>query len=57
MSTIPVNRVVVYSLMLGILPLLFVVFLFFSEHTQLEDIQSSLEIFSIKLLLKKKNRR
>lgn len=54
MSTIPVNRIVLYSLLLGILPLLFVVFLFFSERTQLEEIQSSLEYIQDQAFLKER---
>lgn len=54
MNTIPVNRVVIYSLLLGILPLLFVVFLFFSERSQLREIQSSLEYIQDQAVLKER---
>lgn len=54
MNTIPVNRVVLYSLLVGILPLLFVVFLYFSQHTELEDLQSSLEYIQHQALLKER---
>lgn len=54
MNTIPVNRVVTYILLIGILPLLFIVFLFFSERSQLEDIQSSLEYIEHQALLKER---
>ncbi len=54
MNTIPVNRIVIYSLLLGFLPLFFVVFLFFSERSQLEDIQSSLEYIQNQALIKER---
>lgn len=54
MNTIPVNRVVLYTLLIGILPVLFVAFLFFSQRNQLDDIQASLEYIEHQALIKEK---
>lgn len=54
MNNIPVNRAVMYALIIGILPLLFVVFLFYSQKSELEDLQYSLESIQHQALIKEK---
>ncbi len=51
---IPLNRAVAYLLLIGILPFLFVVFLFYSEKKTLEEFQERLDEIEHQIVLKDK---
>jgi len=53
-NTIPFSRFIVYLLCLGALPLILVVFLFFSQKNELEEFQESLEVLQHQALIKEK---
>lgn len=54
LKNIPLNRAVSYLLAIGLLPLLFVVFLFFSQKSQLEELNATLENLQQQAFLKEK---
>ena len=54
MKTIPMNRVIMYGLLIGLLPLIFVIFSYISQRSQLEDLQSSVEYIRHQAVIKEK---
>ncbi|MBA2368417.1 MAG: hypothetical protein H0V82_05265 [Candidatus Protochlamydia sp.] len=54
MLNIPVNRAISYLLALGLVPFLFVIFIFISQKSQFEELSDSLENFKHQALLKEK---
>ena len=54
LKNIPLSRVVTYLLCLGLLPFIFVVFLFISQKSQLEDLENTLENIQHQALVKEK---
>lgn len=53
-KNIPLSRVILYLLCLGMLPFIFVVFMFISQKNELEDFQNSLETIQHQALIKEK---
>lgn len=53
-KNIPLSRVIVYLLCLGMLPVLFVAFLFISKKNDLQDLQENLENIEHQALMKEK---
>jgi hypothetical protein len=53
-KNIPVSRFILYLLCLGILPLIFVLFVFLGQKTELEELQSTLETIEHQALIKEK---
>ncbi len=54
LENIPVSRAVAYLIGLGLLPLLFVIFLFFSEKSRLEELDSTIAMIQDQAFLKEK---
>ncbi|CUI15646.1 conserved hypothetical protein [Candidatus Protochlamydia naegleriophila] len=54
LKTIPLNRAVAYLMVIGLLPFLFVVFLFFSQRGQLEELNGMLESLQHQAFVKEK---
>jgi len=48
------NRVIMYGLLIGLLPLIFVIFSYISQRSQLEDLQSSVEYIRHQAVIKEK---
>jgi hypothetical protein len=53
-KNIPLSRVILYILCLGMLPFVFVVFMFISQKNELEEFQNSLETIQHQALIKEK---
>lgn len=51
---IPLQRAILYVILLGTLPFLFVFFLFYSEKNHLDDIQASIEMIKDQAFVKEK---
>ncbi len=54
LKNIPLSRVVLYLLCLGVLPFIFVVFLFISQKNQLEGLENALENIQNQAFIKEK---
>lgn len=54
LKNIPLSRAILYILCLGMLPLIFVIFMFFSQKNELEEFQDSLEAIQHQTLIKEK---
>ena len=54
LKNIPVSRAVIYLLFLGVLPLIFVLFIFMGENNRLEEIKGTLEAIQHQAFLKEK---
>lgn len=54
LQTIPINRFVLYLLLLGLMPLALVMVLFFTQKSHLEELRSSLEIIQQQAFVKEK---
>ena len=54
LKQIPVNRAVLYIVLLGILPFLFVLFLFMSEKKEMEDLYTAIESIHHQAFMKEK---
>ncbi|MCE2982487.1 MAG: hypothetical protein LW832_02860 [Parachlamydia sp.] len=54
MKNIPVNRILIYLLALGLLPLLFAALFFFSQKADLEELQQSIESVGHQAFIKEK---
>ena len=54
LNTIPINRIIVYGLLAGILPLLFVLFFYFSKQGEIEELQTMVENIQHQALIKEK---
>jgi hypothetical protein len=53
-KTIPVSRAILYFMSLGLLPLIFVVLLFFSQNHQLDELQQNLDDLRDLVFIKEK---
>jgi hypothetical protein len=53
-KNIPVSRVIIYLLCLGLLPLMLVLFLFLGQKSELEELQNTLEGIEHQALIKEK---
>jgi hypothetical protein len=53
-KNIPISRVILYLICVGMLPLIFVVFLFISQKNELEEFHHSLETIQHQALIKEK---
>lgn len=53
-SKIPLQRALIYIVLLGTLPFLFVFFLFYSEKSRLDEIQSTIEMIKDQAFVKEK---
>lgn len=54
LKAIPINRAVAYLMVIGLLPFLFVIFLFFSQRGQLEELNGMLESLQHQAFVKEK---
>lgn len=54
LENIPVSRAVAYLIGIGLLPLLFVIFLFFSEKSRLEELDNTIVMIQDQAFLKEK---
>lgn len=54
LENIPVSRAVAYLIGLGLLPLLFVIFLFFSEKSRIEELNNTIGMIQDQAFLKEK---
>jgi len=53
-KTIPINRVIIYSVLIGLLPLIFVIFNFLSERSDLQELETSVEDIQHEAAVKEK---
>lgn len=53
-KNIPISRVILYLICLGFLPFIFVLFLFISQKSELEEAQNSLEMIQNQAFIKEK---
>lgn len=54
LKNIPLSRAIFYILCLGMLPLVFVIFMFISQKSELEEFHDSLEAIQHQTLIKEK---
>ncbi|WP_039360944.1 hypothetical protein [Candidatus Protochlamydia amoebophila] len=54
LNTIPLNRAISYLIAIGVLPFLFVVFTFFSQKSDLEELRNVLETLQCQAFVKEK---